>query len=572
MITDPKRSSPDAADALDEQAAGSEDAARQLSATRPGDEDAVVTSAVYDVRRLAKADEGGRRDPSKDPTLLGRYKIQEILGRGAFSIVYRASQVGIGRSVALKVFLLPPTSRQNPKTAEAALARFQREARLAAGLRHPHTVTLFDYDKTDAGILYMAFEFIEGPTLSKEIKAKPGGLPIPRAVDVARQVALSLAEAHEQGIIHRDLKPGNIMLTQRLGQDDYVKVLDFGIAKLIGNTERNLDFDAERSNVLEVLDLIEPAADSVDLTLNGRIVGTPRYIPPEQIRGEDLTPAADIYALGLILHEMITGSPANPGKKAHELITWHLEDLPFDMPPGFACPPGLAHVIQKATRKDPAARYQSCKELLADLDRLDARGGWIKAPGRSRAILVAAALNVLLIALLSAVALTLLNSSSEDLAAQAPRGSQAALAPAEPADGAAGDDDPSGEAVQTPSVGTINAVDERKAALGEEGLAGAKSPSEGEPAPEPPAQVQIESVPPDAAIFIGNLRIGRTPMALTLDPNQSELNLTIKKPGFRDQSVQWSPQAQSPFPVKLKPAPRNVAPTPDKKPNYRILP
>ncbi len=536
------------------------------------DDDGIITSAASSpglraIRpRKAPAPAPGpslaqARDPSRDPTLLGRYKILDILGRGAFSIVYRASQVGIGRVVALKVFLLPPATRHNSQAAEAALARFQREGRLAAGLRHPHTVTLYDYDKTDQGILYMAFEYVEGPTISRELKSKPGGMPISRAVHITRQVAQSLEEAHQQGIIHRDLKPGNIMLTRRQNQDDYVKVLDFGIAKLVGSTdtEQHADFDMNRSNMMEVINLIEPqpiAGD--DLTANGRIVGTPRYIPPEQIHGQTLGPSADIYALGLILHEMVCGTPANPGKQARDLLTWHLEDLPFNTPAGFVCPPGLAHVIQKATRKMPQERYQSCQELLDDLDKLDDEGNWLKAPSKTPTVALVVGVNVALVLVLAAVGYMVLggNQNAPENATQAAavaaqnnpvKDTKAAPEPNKaPQNKAAPDKD-------KPPAAASAATKE-----GEPGQDDAEAPKN-EPKPAELRQVEISSYPTGADVYIGDLKVGVTPLPMTLEEDQETLTITLKKRGYRSKNITWTADMVEPaFPARLRMAPSNT--------------
>jgi serine/threonine protein kinase len=498
---------------------------------------------------LLEPDGDGAEKQRLDQTILGRYKIQNILGRGAFSVVYRASQIGVGRVVALKVFLLHPASRQNQKLAEAALVRFQREARLASQLRHPNTVTLYDYDKTDTSIFYMAFEYVEGPTLSRAIKDHPGGLTARRAIQIARQVALSLEEAHSQGIIHRDLKPGNIMLARRKDDSDHVKVLDFGIAKLVEDSEEDPNRDVDLSDELEVLDLTGLDQDNnAELTLDGRIVGTPRYIPPEQIHGHRLGPSADLYALGLILHEMLTGHPANPGRRAQDLIKWHLEDHPFHLPEGFKYPPGLAHVVQKSTRKDAAARYQSCRELLDDLDRLDDNGHWRKQqrPGLIRAIV---AVNLLLLA---ALAFTLYSALQSDTTAPPTPTPAAPTAPA--------------PTLTAPPL-----------APPPQPQAPPEPPPEAPPTPTPAAvqNLHITSDPDGAEVYLGELLIGQTPLQLALEERPADMTLTLKKRGFKTQDVRWRAdslqgRSPSPFPVQLQKA---RAPAPNQNQNkYRILP
>ena len=521
--------------------------------TRDGDDlaaDIVVDEAEYasegEVVSGADGDEQAEVAPSArlDETILGRYKILDVLGRGAFSIVYRASQVGVGRVVALKVFLLHPASRGNAQLAEAALLRFQREARLASGLRHPNTVTLYDYDRTETNILYMAFEFVDGPTLSKYSRSA-GPRPPQEAIHIARQVALSLQEAHEQGIIHRDLKPGNIIVVPKPNRDPIVKVLDFGIAKVLEGSEEDPDFTGDHSDDLELLDLTGIGNETADLTLDGRIVGTPRYIPPEQIQGRDLGPSADIYALGLILHEVLAGCPANPHKAATDLITWHLEDHPMSAPAGFALEPGLAHVIERATQRDAALRYQSCAELLEDLDKLDADGKW-KQPERKRRapLLVAVVLNIALIVALAAIVVTLLNQKPDPPPVVTPPANSVPAPPAvePPADTA-------------PVVPTKPVPPE---------------PVEVELPPE--VQVAVTSEPDGAEVWLGDMNVGTTPIEIALEEGKQSVELTLKKRGYRSQHVTWTTEI-SPFPVKLH-RPRTgrgdkKAPSGEKK--YHIL-
>ncbi len=493
---------------------------------------------------------GGRLDQ----TILGRYQIMDILGRGAFSVVYRASQTGVGRVVALKVFLLHPASRQNQKLAEAALVRFQREARLASQLRHPNTVTLFDYDKTDTSIFYMAFEYVEGPTLSKEIKSHRAGISPDRVISIARQVALSLQEAHEQGIIHRDLKPGNIMLTTRRDGGDMVKVLDFGIAKLMEDSEAEVDHThADLSDELELLDLTGlDQNNNADLTLDGRIVGTPRYIPPEQIQSQRIGPPADLYALGLILHEMLTGQSANPGKNAQDLIRWHLEDGPFSQPDNFNYPPGLAHIIQKATQRQADDRYQSCTEFIADLDRLDERGHWIKTKRLSRNVIIAIIANIILIAgIASLIALSLQPPETQ------PSQTQPAAIPEQPTQAA------------PPKTAPPKIAPKPKATP--KPPAPAVTPT---PTPIPaPRTLDLKSKPDGAQVYLGDTRLGITPFTLTLEDKPRDMVFTLKKKGYWPKNIAWKADkdAPSPFPATLR---RKTPKTPNKAnttPKYRVI-
>ena len=207
-------------------------------------------------------------------TLNDKYRIEERLGIGGMGTVYRARHVLIDRLVALKVL------NQRFVEDDAARVRFQREAKAAGRLQHLNAVAVTDFGQTSEGYVYIVMELLEGRTL-REIVAKEAPLEIARSVSIMLQASAAVAAAHEAGVIHRDLKPANIFVTQHSDVPAVVKVLDFGIAKLAADT---LDDD-----------------DSEHLTLVGVMIGTPRYMSPEQCNGLELTPAADVYSLGVIL-------------------------------------------------------------------------------------------------------------------------------------------------------------------------------------------------------------------------------------------------------------------------------
>ena len=270
-------------------------------------------------------------------TFEGRYRITGTLGKGGFAIVFRARQIELDREVALKV-LLPeelseddsqesqPTDISGPtgdSYSQELARRFKREAKLVSQLRDPHTITMYDYGETDDGLLYMVFEYVDGKDLKKVVSGQ-GGLAAERVVGILRQVLESLHEAHSHGVLHRDLKPANIMLYEHLGKVDQVKLLDFGIAT------RVLDKTQE---------------DLTSLTQEGSIVGTPRYMAPEQIRGEDLTPAADLYSLGLVAFYMLTGDKPIPGSNSVEIIARQVTPEPIRLPPDLDLPAGLRRVL-----------------------------------------------------------------------------------------------------------------------------------------------------------------------------------------------------------------------------------
>jgi serine/threonine protein kinase len=202
---------------------------------------------------------------------------------------------------------------------------------------------MYDYGATDDGLLYMVVEFIEGDSL-KELQQMLGAMQPNRVVKILEQLLYSLQEAHALGVLHRDIKPDNIMLFTHLGRRDQVKLLDFGIAKMVGSN-----------------------ADG-DLTAEGSVVGTPRYIAPERIRGADLTPAADLYSLGLVAYEMLTGERVMSGLKGMRALQSQLSDPSIKLPQDLDIPDSLRRIIDKMMEKDPAARYQLAEQIILDLE------------------------------------------------------------------------------------------------------------------------------------------------------------------------------------------------------------
>jgi serine/threonine-protein kinase len=246
------------------------------------------------------------------------------------------------RHVALKV--LKPSVGDSAPTARD---RFHREVRIISKLRHPNTVTIHDFGETVDEIVYMVLEYVEGETL-KSVLRDEGAMQPERAVHIATQIAKSLAEAHRHGVVHRDLKPANIMLTDIGGEADFVKVLDFGVARLLSG---------------EVSDLTSAGLPEGEREL----IGTPRYMSPEQVRGEHLTGASDVYGLGLIFYEMLTGTQAVLGDTTMALITQQISPEPLRLPLLEGVRPALRGVIQCATSKRPTERYDSTESFLEDL-------------------------------------------------------------------------------------------------------------------------------------------------------------------------------------------------------------
>jgi eukaryotic-like serine/threonine-protein kinase len=273
------------------------------------------------------------------------YRILEKLGAGGMGVVYKAEDTRLSRAVALK--FLPENLAQDAQ----ALERFRREAHAASALNHPNICTIYDIGEQN-GLPFMAMEFIDGETLRQYIGGNP--LPVERILELAIQIADALDAAHAQGIIHRDVKPGNIFVTKR-GQ---AKVLDFGLAKLLRQGP-------------DVLGGGSSQAGPEPLSIVGVISGTPSYMSPEQVRGDDLDTRTDLFALGLLIYEMSTGRQAFSGKGGGAIIEAILTRAPVparSLNPEL--PPKLEEIINKLLEKDRAQRYQNAAAVLADLRAL----------------------------------------------------------------------------------------------------------------------------------------------------------------------------------------------------------
>ncbi len=267
---------------------------------------------------------------------VGHYKIIALLGAGGMGEVYLAEDTRLRRKVALKVI------GRNLNVDERGLRRFEHEAQAASALNHPNIVTVYEFGQVD-GLRFIASEYIEGTTLRKKMRA--GRLELKEALDIAIQMATALASAHDNGIVHRDIKPENVIVRA----DGLVKVLDFGIAKLV----------SMRNSAATVTSSIsEP----------GVVVGTAKYMSPEQARGQEVDARSDIFSLGSVLYELFTGKQAFTGETSSDVIA---EILKAEPAPPIESAPDLPYeierIIGKALRKEREQRYQSVRDLLIDL-------------------------------------------------------------------------------------------------------------------------------------------------------------------------------------------------------------
>jgi eukaryotic-like serine/threonine-protein kinase len=263
---------------------------------------------------------------------LGRYAIQSELGRGAMGVVYKATDTALERTVAVKTVNMA-LERDG---AEKYEARFYQEARAAGSLNHPNIVTVYDVGK-EGNVAYMAMEFIEGAEL-RSLLAEGRALPVSQAVSIAAQVAEGLAYAHEHGVVHRDIKPANIMVLS----DGPVKITDFGIARMRANTD--------------------------ELTQSGMMLGSPKYMSPEQVIGKRADHRSDIFSLGVILYEMLTGNAPFSGENVTALmyqIVNFAPPAPSAVNP--AAPELLNFIVAKMLAKPLEERYQNAQDLANDL-------------------------------------------------------------------------------------------------------------------------------------------------------------------------------------------------------------
>ncbi|MET0795527.1 MAG: serine/threonine-protein kinase [Polyangiaceae bacterium] len=305
-------------------------------------------------------------DPLLGTTVAGRFTILGRLGRGSMGAVYRARQEAVGRDVALK--LVRQDRAHDPETK----GRFEREARAISALVSPHTVTAFDFGEAEDGSWFLAMEMLEGETVGERLR-RVGRFDWYDALRFTRDALRSLAEAHDKGIIHRDLKPDNLFLSRvpssAGGEQELCKVLDFGIAKW------SRDEEATKIDQLE--------------TQAGTVFGTPRYMSPEQAQGTPLDPRSDLYSLGVLLYQMLSGRAPFVDDDAVVVMARHIKDPPprFEtMKPEVKVPEAVEAIVWRVLAKAPADRPDSAEQMIAELDAAEASVRALESGPRSTLI------------------------------------------------------------------------------------------------------------------------------------------------------------------------------------------
>jgi len=528
---------------------------------------------------------------SEEPSLVGhvldgKYTLMSKLGEGGMGSVYLAEQATMGREVAIKVL------RREFSQNRMAIKRFLREARAASKLAHPNTITVYDFGQSNDGLLYLVMEKLTGRPLADILDAE-GALPVQRAVHILSQICDSLSEAHKNGITHRDLKPENIFIEEKVGNSDFVKVLDFGIAKMQGDET------------------------TTQATAAGMICGTPAYMSPEQAMGKEIDGRSDIYALGVLLYEMLTNEKPFEGDTPMEVMLKHINEPSPDVyqRTQVPVPQGIQDALDSLLAKKPEGRPADCQAakrliltgmgtplvgpVLSTLDpslprkrrdETNERKQALEKTGLSPAVAasrpavtstsstrraarpvwawVAAAL-VLVGVATTVIALsggdgTTANDGAER--SDAPKAAEASgKVPTEPGVAAPGHEakgapvDPAGspgmEAHVKPTGPAINAAadsggvatdqDKVGSAAGEAVEAAAKRIEEvakaqavpAEPAKPERIKLEILSKPEKAQVYEGEVLLGSTPFEMSKDRDSGPVKLTLKLKGYRPQDV-----------------------------------
>ncbi len=483
------------------------------------------------------AETGPQEDPLLGRVIDGRYRIEEQLGEGGMGVVYLASHTVLGKKLALKVL------RGEMAKDEDTVKRFMQEAQAATAIGQQNIIDISDFGQLPDGTTYFVMEHLDGMALTKLIK-QGGSVPMADAIRIIRQIAAALGAAHQVGVVHRDLKPDNVMLITRGGDPYFVKVLDFGIAKVGGAASK--------------------------LTKTGMVFGTPHYMAPEQAAGQAVDRRTDIYALGVIMYEMFTGKVPFDADTFMAILSKHMFEPPI--PPSQQLSEvklgAIEDVILKALAKKPEDRYQTMEALIKDLDTL-ASGGTVEIGGMglSPPGNLADALEPP-----SRTEMRLSNPETVEIPGKKSAmpliagflfllllGGGAAAA----ALFAFGDDD-----TETPPL--VATPPDASLAPPDAAVVDASEHVVGEEEDESVARVEIRSEPPGATVLIDGAIVGNTargpdgvPLQLRRPEGDAVLNVTVHALGHEDRAVVIMSTSPPVIPVELPEEEREETPRPN---------
>lgn len=501
--------------------------------------------------------------------LEGRYRVEALLGEGGMGRVYRAEHVGLQKPVALKVL------RSELGADATVVARFQNEAIAASKMGDPRIVEVTDFGRTPEGGFYSVMELIRGQTLEVPL-AKSGAFESQQAIELLEQISLALQVAHTHGIVHRDLKPQNVMLLESAaGQPQRVKLLDFGVSKVLGRRER-------------------PLTDA------GSLLGTAAYMAPEQINAESVDSRADIYALGALAYELLTGTPPFRKRGTVAVLLQHLHDAvepPSQRKAGAGIPPELEELVLRMLRKRPEERPGSMAEVLEALRRIRGAPTVIglpqfprTTPSRGRLITVAICGAIAMAVL--ATAWTSMSRGDHGPGAQT-SDPNPPVSPSTPTGGAGAiSERPSSRGLEPMSANGAPAragavagasVNGRSASMASGPSADAALDTRREPTgqvvstPAAVHRLQVFSTPAGALVREGSVRLGRTPIGVEV--TSSPRLLTVELPGFQPAQVRLTAESadvelflaklpdpeqtrRSSAPAKRDRTPRDLKPSP----------
>jgi serine/threonine-protein kinase len=487
------------------------------------------------------------QEPEKDPligqVLDGRYQVASVLGEGGMGIVYKARHVTLGKPLAIKVLKADVSKDQE------IVQRFRQEAQSATAIGNHHIIDISDFGALADGSTYFVMEFLDGISLTRAIEpGKP--LKATRTIHVAKQLCRALGAAHDVGIVHRDLKPDNIYLISRGGDKDFVKVLDFGIAKVGGAKSK--------------------------LTQVGQVFGTPHYMSPEQCAGTAVDKRTDVYALGVIMYEMASSRVPFDADNLMGILTKHLYEEPIrphDLPPPVDVPPALEAVIMKCLAKKADIRYQSMQEVLADLELVEqgltpsavvdevrratmgSAGAGSSARSESKNSKAAMTMDVgdvqlpkkntgLIVGVFAALALAL------GIGVYAFSGGEEPTVKPEP--------------TPAPAASSAPAATEPPPAAAEPTPKGGEPDSVPQPPPPPAVHVAINTKPDSVDVYNDGALIGHTPLEVPRPKGgEPALELTLRADGYRDLPLRITQFTQQKLSVELdkeRRKPGSVAP------------